>query len=149
MIHVRAGSQGDIDTIVAVQLRLARETEDLRLDRASVAQGVRAVVEDAAKGRYWLAEEDGRVLGCLLTVPEWSDWRNGTILWIHSLYVRPESRRRGVFRSLYRHLRRMVEEDDSLKGLRLYVNRRNAAAKKVYEAMGMDGQHYEMFEWLV
>ena len=148
MIHVRAGSQGDIDTIVAFQLRLARETEDLRLDRASVAQGVRAVVEDAAKGRYWLAEEDGRVLGCLLTVPEWSDWRNGTVLWIHSLYVRPESRRRGVFRSLYRHLRRMVEEDDSLKGLRLYVNRRNAAAKKVYEAMGMDGQHYEMFEWL-
>ena len=149
MIHVRAGSQGDIDTIVAFQLRLARETEDLRLDRASVAQGVRAVVEDAAKGRYWLAEEDGRVLGCLLTVPEWSDWRNGTVLWIHSLYVRPESRRRGVFRSLYQHLRRMVEEDDSLKGLRLYVNRRNAAAKKVYEAMGMDGQHYEMFEWLV
>jgi len=148
MIHVRAGSQGDIDTIVAFQLRLARETEDLRLDRASVAQGVRAVVDDAAKGRYWLAEEDGRVLGCLLTVPEWSDWRNGTVLWIHSLYVRPESRRRGVFRSLYRHLRRMVEEDDSLKGLRLYVNRRNAAAKKVYEAMGMDGQHYEMFEWL-
>jgi len=148
MIHVRAGSQGDIDTIVAFQLRLARETEDLRLDRASVAQGVRAVVDDAAKGRYWLAEEDGRVLGCLLTVPEWSDWRNGTILWIHSLYVRPESRRRGVFRSLYQHLRRMVEEDDSLKGLRLYVNRRNAAAKKVYEAMGMDGQHYEMFEWL-
>jgi len=148
MIHVRAGSQGDVDTIVAFQLRLARETEDLRLDRASVAQGVRAVVEDAAKGRYWLAEEDGRVLGCLLTVPEWSDWRNGTVLWIHSLYVRPESRRRGVFRSLYRHLRRMVEEDDSLKGLRLYVNRRNAAAKKVYEAMGMDGQHYEMFEWL-
>ncbi|KPK41435.1 MAG: hypothetical protein AMK72_15215 [Planctomycetes bacterium SM23_25] len=148
MIHVRAGSQGDIDTIVAFQLRLARETEDLRLDRAAVAQGVRAVVEDAAKGRYWLAEEDGRVLGCLLTVPEWSDWRNGTVLWIHSLYVRPESRRRGVFRSLYRHLRRMVEEDDSLKGLRLYVNRRNAAAKKVYEAMGMDGQHYEMFEWL-
>ncbi|KPJ72697.1 MAG: hypothetical protein AMS14_07340, partial [Planctomycetes bacterium DG_20] len=101
MIHVRAGSQGDIDTIVAFQLRLARETEDLRLDRASVAQGVRAVVDDDAKGRYWLAEEDGRVLGCLLTVPEWSDWRNGTVLWIHSLYVRPESRRRGVFRSLY------------------------------------------------
>ena len=148
MIHVRAGSQGDVDTIVEFQLRLARETEDLRLDRAAVAQGVRAVVEDAAKGRYWLAEEDGRVLGCLLTVPEWSDWRNGTVLWIHSLYVRPESRRRGVFRSLYGHLRRMVEEDDSLKGLRLYVNRRNAAAKKVYEAMGMDGQHYDMFEWL-
>ncbi|HUU93394.1 MAG TPA: GNAT family N-acetyltransferase [Phycisphaerae bacterium] len=148
MIHVRPGEARDIEAIVALQLRLARETEDLRLDRAVVTRGVRAVVGDPAKGRYWLAEEDGETLGCLLTVPEWSDWRNGTVLWIHSLYVRPESRRRGVFRSLYAHLKGMVEADDSLKGLRLYVNRRNAAAKKVYEAMGMDGQHYEMFEWL-
>ena len=148
MIHVRAGETRDIETIVALQLRLARETEDLRLDRAVVTDGVRAVVGDPAKGRYWLAEEEGETLGCLLTVPEWSDWRNGTVLWIHSLYVRPESRRRGVFRSLYAHLKRMVEADESLKGLRLYVNRRNAAAKKVYEAMGMDSRHYEMFEWL-
>lgn len=148
MIHVRAGEKRDIDTIVALQLCLARETEDLRLDRAVVTDGVRAVVEDPAKGRYWLAEEDGEIAGCLLTVPEWSDWRNGAVLWIHSLYVPPESRRRGVFRSLYRHLRQMVEADDSLKGLRLYVNRRNAAAKKVYEAMGMDSRHYKMFEWL-
>ena len=148
MIHVRPGEARDIEAIVALQLRLARETEDLRLDRATVSDGVRAVVGDPAKGRYWLAEEEGETLGCLLTVPEWSDWRNGTVLWIHSLYVRPESRRRGVFRSLYAHLKGMVEADDSLKGLRLYVNRRNAAAKKVYEAMGMDGQHYEMFEWL-
>ena len=148
MIHVRAGEARDIDTIVEFQLRLARETEDLRLDRAVVTRGVRAVVDDDTRGRYWLAEEDGEIAGCLLTVPEWSDWRNGTVLWIHSLYVPPESRRRGVFRSLYTHLKGLVEADDSLKGLRLYVNRRNAAAKKVYEAMGMDSQHHEMFEWL-
>ena len=148
MIHVRAGEMRDIETIVALQLCLARETENLDLDRAVVTRGVRAVVGDPAKGWYWLAEEEGETLGCLLTVPEWSDWRNGTVLWIHSLYVRPESRRRGVFRSLYAHLKGMVEADDSLKGLRLYVNRHNAAAKKVYEAMGMDGRHYEMFEWL-
>jgi len=148
MIHVRPGEARDIEHIVEFQLRLARETEDVRLDRATVTLGVRAVIEDPAKGRYWLAEEDGEVAGCLLTLPEWSDWRNGTVLWIHSLYVRPESRRRGVFRSLHAHLKQTVEADESLKGLRLYVNRRNAAAKKVYEAMGMDGRHYEMFEWL-
>ena len=148
MIHVRPGEARDIERIVEFQLRLARETEDVRLDRATVTDGVRAVIEDPAKGRYWLAEEDGEVAGCLLTLPEWSDWRNGTVLWIHSLYVRPESRRRGVFRSLYAHLKGTVEGDESLKGLRLYVNRRNAAAKKVYEAMGLDGRHYEMFEWL-
>ena len=90
MIHVRPGEARDIERIVEFQLRLARETEDVRLDRATVTLGVRAVIEDPAKGRYWLAEEDGEVAGCLLTLPEWSDWRNGTVLWIHSLYVRPE-----------------------------------------------------------
>ena len=53
-----------------------------------------------------------------------------------------------MFRSLHAHLKRAVEADESLKGLRLYVNRRNAAAKRIYQAMGMDGRHYEMFEWL-
>lgn len=148
MIHVRPGEERDIETIVEFQLRLALETEDLRLDRATVAQGVRAAMADAAKGRYWLAEDDGQVVGCLLATAEWSDWRNGAVLWIQSLYVRPESRGRGVFRSLYARLRSTVEADDSLKGLRLYVNRENAAAKKVYEAMGMDSRHYEMYEWL-
>jgi len=147
-IQVRPASADEADTIVEFQLRLALETENLRLDRATVSQGVRAVFDDPTKGRYWLAEADGKVVGCLLLVPEWSDWRNGTVLWIHSVYVRPESRRRGVFRALYEHLRRMVEADDRLKGLRLFVEKGNLPAKGTYEAMGMDGEHYQMYEWL-
>jgi GNAT superfamily N-acetyltransferase len=147
-IQVRPASADEADTIVEFQLRLALETENLRLDRATVSQGVRAVFDDATKGRYWLAEADGKVAGCLLLVPEWSDWRNGTVLWIHSVYVRPESRRRGVFRALYEHLRRMVEADDRLKGLRLFVEKGNLPAKGTYEAMGMDGRHYQTYEWL-
>lgn len=70
------------------------------------------------------------------------------MLWIHSVYVVPAFRRRGVFRAFYGHLRRQVEADDALKGLRLFVDRSNAAARAVYEAMGMDGEHYRTYEWL-
>jgi RimJ/RimL family protein N-acetyltransferase len=30
----------------------------------------------------------------------------------------------------------------------LYVEKRNAAAQKVYERLGMSREHYEMFEWM-
>jgi ribosomal protein S18 acetylase RimI-like enzyme len=34
-----------------------------------------------------------------------------------------------------------------LLGLRLYVEKDNINAQKVYERTGMDGEHYRMFEW--
>ncbi len=83
-----------------------------------------------------------------MTIPEWSDWRNGTILWIHSLYVVPEVRRKGVFTKLYQYLKQRVEGSDELMGLRLYVDKNNTGAQKVYENLGMNKDHYVMYEWL-
>jgi GNAT superfamily N-acetyltransferase len=82
-----------------------------------------------------------------MVTPEWSDWRAGTWWWIQSVYVRPELRGRGIFRALYEHVRRRVEADRSLVGLRLYAARGNRAARQVYEHLGMAGGHYDMLEW--
>jgi len=147
-MHVRPGRPEDADTIVRFQVEMARETEGIDLDEPTVADGVRAVLADPGKGRYYVAEVDGDVAGSLLVTPEWSDWRNGTVLWIQSLYVRPEYRRAGAFRALYEYLRALVEADDTLFGIRLYVATSNAAAQRAYEAMGMDGEHYQLYEWM-
>jgi len=40
------------------------------------------VFDDSNKGTYMIAQCDDRIVGSLLTIPEWSDWRNGTVLWI-------------------------------------------------------------------
>ena len=148
MVEVRPGQRADAIDIVNFQIWMAEETEDFELDRSTVEKGVAAVFDDPTKGAYWIAEADGKVAGCLLTVPEWSDWRNGTVLWIHSVYVIPEARRKGVFRALYEALRANVEASQDLRGLRLYVEHENERAQRTYEAMGMDGSHYKMFEWM-
>lgn len=148
-IRIRQAGAADVETIASFQCRLAAESEDLTLDLLTVRKGVRAVVNDPDKGRYWLAEVDGRCVACLMVLHEWSDWRNATVWWIHSLYVLPEFRRRGVLRALYGHLRSLVEADESLRGLRLYVEKDNRAAMAAYEALGMDGQHYRLYEWMV
>jgi GNAT superfamily N-acetyltransferase len=147
-ISIRPGLLFDVSTIADFQVRMARETESLDLDPAVVELGVSAVFDDPGKGKYWLAEMGGEVVGCLLTVPEWSDWRNGTVLWIHSVYVVPTARGQGVYRALYRHLVEMVQSAPELRGLRLYVDKQNHAAQQVYTTLGMSSEHYHLYEWL-
>lgn len=148
MIKIRKAKSGDSERIVELQLKMARETEGLRLNKDVVSKGVRGVFQQPARGTYWVAEEKGQILGSLLAIPEWSDWRNGTVLWIHSLYVVPEARGRGVFKKLYLSLTKQVMESPELVGLRLYVDKQNKSAQKIYEKMGMSRDHYELYEWL-
>lgn len=147
-LSIRKGEQKDFGWIVAAQTAMARETENLTLEPAVVQAGVQAVIDDPHKGTYWMAELHGELVGMLLTVPEWSDWRNGTVLWIHSVYVAPEMRGKGVYKELYLTLKRKVEQDTSLRGFRLYVEQKNHSAQKVYEKLGMSKDHYFLYEWL-
>ena len=148
MITIRKAKSSDSEHIVELQLKMAQETEGLELDRGVVSKGVRAVFRHPAHGTYWIAEEKGEILGVLLAIPEWSDWRNGTVLWIHSLYVIPEARRQGVFKKLYLNLKEQVEQSPDLVGLRLYVDRQNKSAQEIYDKLGMNKDHYELYEWL-
>ena len=79
---------------------------------------------------------------------EWSDWRNGNVYWIQSVYVLPEYRGKGVFKEMYLHIKLSVKETPGLSGIRLYVDKHNHRAQKVYNKIGMDGSHYQLFEWM-
>src|SRR5712692_2549614 len=145
-IHYRGGRRDDANAIVDFQQAMARETEEVTLDRDVVTRGVQAVFDDPSRGRYFVAEAEGRVVASLLITYEWSDWRNGVVWWIQSVYVVPEYRQRGVYAGLYSHVKQTA--DASVKGIRLYVDRRNKPAQEVYRRLGMDGDHYLVFEWM-
>jgi len=148
MIEIRKAKLSDAEHIVELQLQMAQETEGLELNKDVVSKGVHGVFQEPTRGTYWVAEEKGQILGVLLAIPEWSDWRNGTVLWIHSLYVVPQARGQGVFKKLYLNLKEQVERSAELMGLRLYVDKQNKSAQKVYEKLGMNKHHYELYEWL-
>ena len=143
--NVRAARAEDLDALVAGNLAMARETERARLDLDTLQQGILALLESRAPGRYWVAELDGRVVGQLLITFEWSDWRNRMVWWIQSVYVVPDARGRGVFRSLYDAIR-LEARREGAGGLRLYVDTTNTPAQAVYGALGMNGDHYRVFE---
>ncbi|HKX30910.1 MAG TPA: GNAT family N-acetyltransferase [Blastocatellia bacterium] len=147
-VNYRRAHPGDGPMIAEFQISLARETEQIDLDRAVCAEGVRAVFEDPSKWLYYVGEADGRVVCSALVTYEWSDWRNGVIWWIHSVYVASELRGQGVFSGLYRYLQELASADPGVRGIRLYVDRRNTVAQRVYTNLGMDGGHYQVFEWM-
>ncbi len=147
-LDVRSARPEDAPDLASFQILMARETEGVELDPETVARGVAAVFADSARGEYLIAEAAGRIAGCLLVTPEWSDWRSGTVLWIQSLYVPPEMRGHGVYRALWEHLRERVRTSPDLMGIRLYVDKRNTAAQRVYTRLGMSREHYELFEWM-
>lgn len=145
---IRQANERDSASIVEFQLAMAWETEQLQLDQPTVVKGVAAVFEDSAKGIYYVAETEGKVVGSLLTTFEWSDWRNGTVLWIQSVYVRPEFRKKSIFSRLYKHIQELVAADRAWRGIRLYADKTNTQAHGVYEHLGMTAEHYQMFEWM-
>jgi ribosomal protein S18 acetylase RimI-like enzyme len=146
--HYRDARFSDIEAIVDFQIAMAKETEQLQLDRTVCSLGVRAVLENAGLGRYYVGERNGSVVASTLITYEWSDWRNGVVWWIQSVYVLPESRKLGVYAGLYRYLQSLAQADPHVRGIRLYVDRRNQDAQKVYSRLGMNGDHYQVFEWM-
>ena len=147
-IRIRDAAVTDAGPIIEFQQAMARETESMELDAALVTHGVRAVFDQPSHGRYFVAEAEGNVIASLMITYEWSDWRNGSVWWIQSVYVRPEFRRRRIYARMYEHVREIAERDGGVRGIRLYVDRRNTPAQDVYRRCGMNGEHYLVFEWM-
>ncbi|MHC4697215.1 MAG: GNAT family N-acetyltransferase [Planctomycetota bacterium] len=145
-ITVRAATISEFDVIVAFNQAMATETEDKTLDPATIHAGVRKALEDPARCMYFVAAIDGVVVGQTMITFEWSDWRNGYFWWIQSVYIDPDSRRRGVFRALYDHIRNLAKHRPDVCGLRLYVVRQNVRAIQTYRNLGMTPTDYVLCE---
>jgi len=145
-VRVRRARLEDAETIARFNRQMAQETEAIELDEQRSVAGARAVVEDPGKGFYLLAEVDGQVVGQLLVTYEWSDWRNAWFWWIQSVYVVPEQRRGGVFRSLLDAVLGLAFRQGSVCGLRLYVEESNIGAQEVYRRCRFTRTSYQIWE---
>ena len=148
MFHVRPAVTNDSSVIVDFQLEMAKETEGLMLNEKVLTEGVMAIFNDQQKGRYFVAEKNGKVVASMMITEEWSDWRNQWVYWLQSVFIIQKSRGQGLFRKMYEAIRELVKEDTDVAGIRLYVDIANKNAIEVYSALGMDGEHYKVFEWM-
>src|ERR1035438_9539131 len=71
-LKIREAALSDAPLIAAFNVRLADESEGLRLDAATAQAGVAAMLKDPAKGIYYVAEVEGAVVGQVMITYEWS-----------------------------------------------------------------------------
>ncbi len=147
-ITIRLAGPDDAEVIARFNILLAHETEEISLDPATIQAGVRAVLEDSLKGRYFLACVGERIVGQMMHTFEWSDWRNGELWWLQSVYVDPEFRRRGVFRRLFQHVLNEAKRSLTVRGLRLYVENENHRAHRAYQELGLEQAGYFVLQHL-
>ncbi len=145
-VNVRPATSADWEALVRFSAAMAKETEGRTLDELRLGQGIRAVLDSPERGRYLVAEAGTTVVGQMLITYEWSDWRNGVFWWIQSVYVDPPARRRGVYRSLHAHVLKEARESRDVCGVRLYVEKGNAAAQATYARLGMSPTAYQVYE---
>lgn len=145
-MQIRPATLEDLPTIVEFNRLLAFETESIQLSVELLTHGVRAALLDAHKARYFVAEIDGQVVGQLMHTREWSDWRNGDIWWLQSVYVVESARRQGVFRALVEHVTQLAQSTPDVVGLRLYVEEHNDRAAATYDRLGLAEAGYVVRE---
>ncbi len=148
MIETRLANEFDASKIIEFQINMAKETEGLELNKKTVNDGVISVFRDPQKGKYYVAVDGDEIVASLLITHEWSDWRNNWVYWIQSVFVIANYRGQGVFKKMYNHILAIVVDNDEVSGLRLYVDNTNVDARKVYTKIGMNGDHYQVFEWM-
>lgn len=146
-IKIRIAEKADADLLVQFNQAMAFETEGKTLEHEKISNGVRGVFADAKNGFYVVAETTNKeVIGGLMVTYEWTDWRNGIFWWIQSVYITPEFRGKGIYSMMYDFVKREAQKAGNVRGFRLYVEKENVNAQKVYEKLGMNETHYKMYE---
>ncbi len=144
-MKIRSATLNDAQLIAQFNQKMALETENKVLPDELIIPGVEAVLKDPVKGQYFVAEVDGVMRGQLMITYEWSDWRNNTIWWIQSVYVEEAFRGQGLYKALYEAVKEAAKKAN-IQTIRLYVERENSTAQKVYEKLGMEETVYAMYE---
>ena len=147
-IAIRDAGLSDLPEIAEFNRLLAFETEAKVLDPDVLARGVAQALAEPDRIRYWVATIPGsrHLAGQAAITREWSDWRNGWIWWLQSVYVAEPYRRQGTFRALYRHIRKSALAQPDVIGLRLYVEDANERAQTTYQSLGMKPGGYSVYQ---
>jgi len=149
---IRQAAAKDAESIAEFNRLMAFETEHKKLLPEVILAGVNTMIANPSHGFYLVAESkaggEDEIAGSLMVTTEWSDWRNGVVWWVQSVYVREGYRRKGIYRALYEQVKTLASEDPSVCGFRLYVEKDNVNAQKTYAALGMVETDYLMYEEL-
>lgn len=144
-ITVRKASLTDLSNIVDLYLENSNRRWS-EFDKQMLESGLRKLISAPSKGFQMVAEVEQDIIGILRIAPEWSPLRDSSFWWIENVYVRPNWRRKGVYRKMYNYIYDSAKKNKKICGIRLYTEQDNTVARKTYVETGMRGKLTELFE---
>ena len=144
-LKIREAVKSDITILAKNNQALAYETENTNLNLDIITSGVSNAL-NRKDCHYFVAEINKMVVGQTLITYEWSDWRNGLIWWMQSVFVLFNFRKQGIYKKLFNHIENLARNNPKVKALRLYVVKNNQSGIKTYEALGMKDSGYIVYE---
>ena len=145
-LRFRPANSNDIATLADFNCRLAMETEGKTLDAAIVRSGVTRGLNVGDEVQYFVAEAEGNIVGQIMLTREWSDWRDGWMAWLQSVYVVADFRGQGIFRGLLNHAKQQLRSQPDVVCLRLYVEQENETAIATYRRLDFEDPGYRVLE---
>ena len=144
-ITVRKASLNDLQNLVSLYLENSNRHWS-NLNKQTLESGLSKLISSPSKGSQVIAEVEHDIVGMLRIAPEWSPYRNSAFWWVENVYVAPDWRRIGVYRTMYNYIYDSAKENLNICGIRLYTDQDNIVARKTYVETGMRGKLSEVFE---
>jgi hypothetical protein len=147
-VYYREALPADAEEIAILQLELERQASGRSFGIETCRRGVRAVLENSSKGRYYVATSGRQIAVCLLAVPEWCDWRNGTVWRIPGASVLPAHHGEKLLPGLIDFVKALAMVEPGVHGIRLSVGAKDYPAKNAYARLGFVSVDRDALEWL-
>ena len=132
--HFRPAIRADVPAVLAHQ-RDYYDAEGYAFDETAARDALEGLLADPGRGRFWVLDDDGRVVGYLAVTFGWSLEYQGRDAFVDELYVAPAQRGRGFGRAAM-ELARQTCEGAGVRALHLEVERTNARARGLYASLG-------------
>jgi GNAT superfamily N-acetyltransferase len=136
MNRFRTAGEADLDAIVGL-MRLYYAEDGYPFVEDEARQALRALIGDDRRGRLWVAEVEGRVVGYLAVTLGFSLEYRGVDAFIDELYVVAASRGGGLGTDALATAERYCREH-GVKAIHLEVERHRIAALAIYRRAGFE-----------
>ena len=145
--RIRKAVKNDLNVLTKFSELISEETEGKKVDSSLVKSGIASVLDDPLKGQMFVACDEDKVIGCfMINGREWSEWRNGFILWLTGTYTTVDYRRKGVRKALFDHACQWAKSEPQVVGLRGYRHKSNNTIHSAAITGGMKETEYRINE---
>jgi GNAT superfamily N-acetyltransferase len=136
-MNIREANSEDNEAICHLLTLLFEQEAEFKPDFATQSEGVGEILSDPEKGRFFVIEDSGRIVGCVSLLFLVSTALGGKAALLEDLVVAKPVRGQGWGTQLLDHAIQQAIQN-GCKRITVLTDKDNSAAQSIYQKMGFD-----------